>query len=144
MKNNKYARISTIQLGDKLCNIHNLLLYRLDSIILEESKPTIYVLKNFFTGEQKELNANGIREAFINVTDLWEKRNFLGCLPININVKDELLYKNFLNARYSSLEYDIENIVYGFFNEMIGVELKHHFINFGTKGWGKTFFKNVT
>lgn len=143
MKNNKYARISTIQIGDKLFNIHNLLLYRLDSILQEESKSPIYVLKDFFTGKQKKVNGYGIREAFINISDLWGKRDFSGNLPLDINAENYLINKNFLNARYSNLEYDIKYIVNKFFLEMKGIELKYHSLNLGTKGCGKTFLTNI-
>lgn len=137
MKNNKYARISTIQVGDKLCNIHNLSLYELDYIESKEQGAPVFVLRHLFSGEQRKIGSAGIREAFINVSELWEQRGFGGRLPTGLNINKCLSGKNFLNARYSDEPHNIEHIVERFLKEINGVELKHHYLNLGTTGCGQ-------
>ena len=137
MKNNKYARISTIQVGDKLCNIHNLSLYELDYIESKEQGAPVFVLRHLFSGEQRKIGSEGIRESFINVSELWEKRGFGGRLPISLNIREYLSSKNFLNARYSDPSHNIEHIVERFLKEINGVELKHHYLHLGTTGCGQ-------
>lgn len=138
MKNNKYTRISTIQVGDKLCNIHNLSLYELDYIESKEQGAPVFVLRHLFSGEQRKVGSEGIRESFINVSELWEKRGFGGRLPTGLNIKECLFSKNFLNARYSDQEHNIEHIVERFLKEINGVELKHHYLHLGTTGCGQS------
>lgn len=139
MKNNKYARISTIQVGDKLCNIHNLSLYELDySIENDERGSLVFVLRHLFSGEQRKIGSAGIREAFINVSELWEKRGFGGCLPTGLNINKYLSSKNFLNARYSDQSHNIEDIVERFLKETHRIELRHHCLNLGTIGCGQS------
>ena len=138
MKNNKYTRISTIQVGDKLCNIHNLSLYELDYIESKEQGAPVFVLRHLFSGEQRKVSSEGIRESFINVSELWEKRGFGGRLPTGLNIKECLFSKNFLNARYSDQEHNIEHIVERFLKEINGVELKHHYLHLGTTGCGQS------
>lgn len=138
MKNNKYARISTIQIGDKLCNIHNLSLYELDYIESKEQGAPVFVLRHLFSGEQRKIGSAGIRESFINVSKLWEKRGFGGRLPTGLNIKECLFSKNFLNARYSDQSHNIEDIVERFLKEINGVELKHHYLHLGTTGCGQS------
>ena len=137
MKNNKYARISTIQVGDKLCNIHNLSLYELDYIESKEQGAPVFVLHHLFSGEQRKIGSAGIRESFINVSELWEKRGFGGRLPTGFNINKCLSDKNFLNARYSDQMHNIEHIVERFLKEINGVELKHHYLHLGTTGCGQ-------
>lgn len=137
MKNNKYARISTIQVGDKLCNIHNLSLYKLSSIEDDEQGAPVFVLRHLFSGEQRKIGSAGIRESFINVSKLWEKRGFGGRLPTGLNIKECLFSKNFLNARYSDQSHNIEHIMERFLKKINGVELKHHYLNLGTTGCGQ-------
>lgn len=140
MKNNKYARISTIQVGDKLCNIHNLSLYKLSSIEDDEQGALVFVLRHLFSGEQRKIGSAGIRESFINVSKLWEKRGFGGRLPTGLNIKECLFSKNFLNARYSDQEHNIEDIVERFLKETRGIELRHHCLNFGATGCGQSAY----
>ena len=137
MKNNKNARISTIQVGDKLCNIHNLSLYELDYIESKEQGAPVFVLRHLFSGEQRKIGSAGIRESFINVSKLWEKRGFGGRLPTGLNINKCLSSKNFLNARYSDQSHNIEDIVERFLKETRIIELRHHCLNFGTTGCGQ-------
>lgn len=137
MKNNKYARISTIQAGDKLCNIHNLSLYELDYIESKEQGAPVFVLRHLFSGEQRKVSSAGIRESFINVSELWEKRGFGGRLPTGLNINKCLSGKNFLNARYSDQSHNIEDIVERFLKETHRIELRHHCLHLGTTGCGQ-------
>lgn len=115
-------------------------LYKLSSIEDDEQGAPVFVLRHLFSGEQRKIGSAGIREAFINVSELWEKRGFGGHWPTGLNINKCLSGKNFLNARYSDQSHNIEHIVESFLKEINGVELKHHYLHLGTTGCGQSAY----